>query len=75
MNRIEFITFLKVFKEDLLQNKTNWENKTLEEFLDGMISYSEDLQGYYDNQNSNIDANHASWDNFATILKGASMYE
>jgi hypothetical protein len=40
MTRIEFICFLKDFKTDLEQNKSNWENKTLEDFLDSMIEYS-----------------------------------
>ncbi|WP_425562876.1 DUF7660 family protein [Marivirga lumbricoides] len=33
MTRIEFLEFLKGFREDLKENKSNWENNTLEDFL------------------------------------------
>lgn len=75
MTRNEFIEFLKDFRKDLELNKPNWENVTLEDFLDSMISYTEDIQGYYDNMHLNVNADEPSWENFITILKGASMYE
>jgi hypothetical protein len=75
MTRTDFISFLKEFKTDFEQNKENWENKTLEDFLESMIAYTEDIQGYYDNMKLNIDANEPTWENFMTILKGASIYE
>jgi len=75
MTRTEFISFLKEFKTDFEQNKENWENKTLEDFLESMIAYTEDIQGYYDNMNLEVDANVPTWENFMTILKGASVYE
>jgi hypothetical protein len=75
MTRIEFIEFLKEFREDLITNKSKWENKTLEDFLEAMESYAEDVQGYYDNMKMDIDANVPTWENFMTIMKGASIYE
>lgn len=75
MTRTEFINFLKEFKTDFEQNKENWENKSLEDFLESMIAYTEDIQGYYDNMKLNIDADVPTWKNFKTILKGASIYE
>ncbi len=75
MTRTEFISFLKEFKTDFEQNKANWENKTLEDFLESMIAYTRDIQGYYDNMKLNIDADEPTWENFMAILKGASIYE
>ncbi len=75
MTRIEFINFLKEFKTDFEQNKDNWENKSLEDFLESMIAYTEDIQGYYDNMKLNVNADEPTWENFMTILKGASVYE
>ena len=75
MTRTDFISFLKEFKTDFEQNKENWENKTLEDFLESMIAYTEDIQGYYDNMKLNVDADVPTWENFITILKGASVYE
>ena len=75
MTRNEFITFLKEFRTDLKDNNSDWENKTLEDFLEAMESYTKDVQGYYDNMKMEIDADKPTWENFKTILKGASIYE
>ena len=50
-------------------------NKKLENFLEAMSSYAQDIQGYYDNMKQNINADEANWQTFADILKGASIYE
>ncbi|TDQ25776.1 DUF7660 family protein [Tenacibaculum caenipelagi] len=75
MTRIEFIDFLKDFRKDLKDNKSNWRNKTLEDFFEAMESYTEDIQGFYDNMEMDIDADKPTWENFKTILKGATIYE
>lgn len=75
MTRIEFIEFLKEFRRDLDENKSDWENKTLEDFLEAMEAYTGDVQGFYDNIKLDIDADKPTWENFKTILKGASIYE
>ena len=75
MTRNEFIKFLKEFRTDLKDNNSEWENKTLEDFLEAMESYTKDLQGYYDNMKMEIDADKPAWENFKTILMGAKTYE
>ncbi len=75
MTRLDFIEFLNEFRKDLTNIDSTWENKTLEDFLEAMERYTEDVQGYYDNMRLNIDADKATWENFMTIMKGASMYE
>lgn len=75
MTRTEFIEFLKEFRKDLEENKSNWENRSLENFLEAMEAYTEDVQGYYDNMKMDIDADKPTWENFKTILQGASVYE
>jgi len=66
-------------KEDLKRNKNAWENKTLEDFIEAMTRYSEDIQGYYDNNKAQIgeqiNANVPSWRVFADILRGSRIYE
>ena len=58
MTRIEFIEFLKEFKTDFDQNKENWENVNLSDFLESMIAYTEDIQGFYDNMGIKINADN-----------------
>jgi len=74
-DRQSFIKFLDLFRQDLLQHPETWENKTLPDFLEALASYAEDIQGYYDNTNANVDAEKAAWSTFADIFKGAKVYE
>ena len=75
MTRIEFIEFLKEFKTDFDQKNDNLENVNLSDFLESMIAYTEDIQGYYNNMGMNVNADNPTWENFSNILKGASIYE
>ncbi len=74
-DRQTFIKFLDLLHQDLLQQPQNWENKTLPDFLEALARYTEDIQGYYDNTNANVDAEKAAWSTFADIFKGAKVYE
>ncbi|MGN7784603.1 DUF7660 family protein [Niabella sp. 22666] len=74
-NRQTFIEFITQLRIDFTKNSDNWENKTLPDFLEAISAYAEDIQGYYDNTQQNINANEASWKLFADIFKGATMYE
>jgi hypothetical protein len=40
-----------------------------------LAAYTEDIQGYYDNTDANVDAEKAAWSTFADIFKGAKVYE
>jgi hypothetical protein len=74
-NRDSFIKFLESLRNDLLVNKEFWENRNLEDFLEAMAAYAEDIQGFYDNTEQNIIADEPSWQVFADIFKGAISYE
>jgi hypothetical protein len=54
-----------------MENKEQWENKTIEDYLEAMSSYVEDIDGYY----KNIDLKMVNWKDFSDILKGNSIYE
>lgn len=74
-DRQSFIKFIELLREDFLHNRDNWENKSIYEFLEALTRYTEDIQGYYDNTNQNINADIANWQTFADIFKGSVMYE
>lgn len=73
IDKKSFVEFLGLLRKDFEQN--NWENNNLSDFLEAMERYAEDIQGYYKNTNQNVDANNPSWQLFADIFKGATMYE
>ena len=74
-DRQTFIRFLDLLRKDFLENRKEWQNKSIDDFLEAMTRYTEDIQGYYDNTNQNIDANKPSWEIFADILKVSKIYE
>lgn len=75
MTKQEFIQFIGNLKTDFIQNKEQWENKTIEDYLEAMTRYVEDIDGYYENTNQKINLEKVDWKVFADILKGSSIYE
>lgn len=75
MNKSEFIQFIENLRTDFVENKEQWENKTIEDYLEAISRYTEDIDGYYKNTNHDIDLEKIDWKVFADILKGSSIYE
>jgi len=74
-DRQSFVEFLKLLRKDFLENPGEWENKTIDTFLDAMSEYVEGIQAYYDNTKQNVNADIASWKVFSDIFQGARIYE
>lgn len=74
-DRKSFIELINLLREDLIEDPSTWENKTLPDFLEALARYAEDIQGYYNNTNQNYNADEANWKVFSDIFIGASMYE
>lgn len=75
MNKSEFIQFVENLRLDFIENKEQWENKTIKDYLEAMSRYVEDIDGYHKNTNQDIDLEKIDWKVFADILKGSSIYE
>jgi hypothetical protein len=74
-DRKSFIEFLDLLRQDFLNNPDSWENNRLDTFLEALSAYANDIQGYYNNMGIPINADNPSWQVFADILKGATIYE
>ncbi|MES2278934.1 MAG: hypothetical protein V4592_23080 [Bacteroidota bacterium] len=74
-DRESFVKFIEGLLQDFAGNKDKWENESLSDFLEAVGRYTQDIQGYYNNSEQQVDADIATWQVFADILKGASMYE
>lgn len=74
-DRQSFAQFLQLLLEEYQDNKAEWENKTLEDFLEAMSRYAEDIQGNYNNVRDGISADVPAWSTFADIMRGAVVYE
>ena len=63
-NRKDFEKFLEKLKENFQKNKNDWDNDTLESFLEGLWGY-----------NYNCKNDEPTWKSFADILLAARVYE
>ncbi|MED1798064.1 hypothetical protein HPY28_16875 [Brevibacillus sp. HB1.2] len=68
-SREDMVQFISHLIKDYQQNKKEWANMSLEEFLSGMESWIEDCD------NMLADLEDVDWNLFATILIAGSRYE
>jgi hypothetical protein len=47
----EFLKFMSLLINDLRNNSADWGNKTLAEYLEAIQGWTEDMEGYYMNNN------------------------
>lgn len=70
----DFLEFMDLLLEDFKNNSKTWENKSIESYLEAIQSWTEDMDGYYLNNNIPI-PNNINWKVFCQILLAAKMYE
>ena len=70
----DFVNFVELLLEDLRNNPNDWENKTLESYLEAIGSWTEDMERFYINNQLPIPEN-VNWSVIANILLAAKMYE
>ena len=75
MTREDFIQFLETLRRDFQTDPDKWANKTIDDYLEAISRYTQDIQGYYDNTGQTISADKADWKTFSDIMKGATTYE
>ena len=70
----DFIHFIEAMIKDFEDNQEDWSNLTIKEFLEGMESWIDDMDGYYENRKLPTPEN-INWKVFADILYASRMYE
>ncbi len=73
-SREDLIQFINHLRMDLKTNKDKWGNITLEDFLEAMEAWVNDMEGYYLNSNQPV-PKQPSWKTIADILYASKMYE
>ncbi len=73
-NKEDFVNFVELLVSNLKSNPEEWTNKSLLEYLESISSWTEDMEGYYQNNDMPIPEN-INWKVFANILIAAKMYE
>jgi len=75
LTKEDFQLFLKELLNDLHNNRDDWENSNLDDYLESLIGFCQDIEGYYKNFNKKIDINQPTWKVFAEMLLAARIYE
>lgn len=70
----DLVKFISLLRVDFQNNKAEWENITLEDYLEAMEAWITDMDGYYETTDQPI-PKHTSWKVIADILYASSMYE
>ena len=75
MTRVDFISFVETLRAHFLADPGKWCNKSIDDYLEAIARYTQDIQGYYDNTGQAVNADKPDWKTFSDILKGATIYE
>jgi hypothetical protein len=70
----DLLKFLSALRKDLVTNKEDWENPTLDMYLEAMEAWIKAMDYCYINTNQSI-PEQPTWKVFADILYAARIYE
>jgi hypothetical protein len=73
-NKDDFIKFISLLVKDLKQNSNDWVNTSLEDYLNGIASWVEDVDGLITDPSEDF-TEGIDWNFVATILFAGSRYE
>jgi hypothetical protein len=73
-SREDLVDFLEELMVDLEENRSGWENDTLERYLDGMWGWLQDLDGLCKNKNIPV-PEQPSWQLIGRMLLAGKYYE
>ncbi|MDN5201004.1 hypothetical protein QQ008_06520 [Fulvivirgaceae bacterium BMA10] len=74
-DRESFSAFVSNLLNEYKKEGSKWENKRIEDFIEGISAYAQDIDGYYENMKFDTSSDTPTWRIFAQILKGATVYE
>ncbi|KIV54078.1 hypothetical protein AM501_07720 [Aneurinibacillus migulanus] len=70
----QFLEFLNLLNKDFKLNVDEWENKSIDNYLEAIESWIEEMEGYYKNNNLPV-PNNIDWNFLATIFYVGKIYE
>lgn len=72
--REDFIAFARRLAQTLDGQPEQWANRDLASFLDALVAWTEDMDGYYLNRGEPI-PEQPTWKTVADMLAAATVYE
>ena len=74
VTREDLVAFVEALRSDLEANPKQWENPTLAAFLGALVSWIEDMDGFYRSQGREAPKT-PTWKTFGEMLAAAGVYE
>lgn len=71
----DFRAFVFALLQNYRERRDEWENDSLETFLEALGAFSGDLSGYVERTGTNIDLERPGWRGLAEVLLGARVYD
>ncbi|NBN65928.1 DUF7660 family protein [Pannonibacter tanglangensis] len=72
--RDDFIEFIGALRRDLKSCPDDWQNPTLDGFLEALAAWVQDMDGYYQNNSLPVTL-LPNWKNVAEMMLAAKHYE
>ena len=73
--REDFTVFVSLLLRNQQEHPEEWENNTIELFLQGLGGFVGSIKGYYSNIGSDVDTERPGWRVLADALLAARVYE
>lgn len=74
-NKEDFVQFVLDLKNNLQENPDEWENLSLESYLEAIAYWIKSMEHYYKNLQLEPPLEPINWDFFATVLLVGKYYE
>jgi len=73
-SKTQFLEFLAGLQADLKENPAEWENLTLDRYLEAVAAWIANYESYYRNSNQSLPV-EPDWAFFAKVLSAARIFE
>ena len=73
-SREHFVSFVRSLLYNLKEDPDSWENRDLGSYLDAIVGWVEDMEGYYANRGESL-PQQPNWKVLGQILLAAKFYE
>ena len=70
----DFMKFLTELRLDKVQKSEEWENDDIASYLEGICSWVDDMEGYFDNMHIDM-SKDIDWKFIATLFYVGKIYE
>jgi predicted Ser/Thr protein kinase len=74
VSKEDLADFIETLRDNFVQSSSEWENPTMDRYLDAMAAWVRDMDGYYRNAGENPPI-QPTWRTVADILVAAKIYE